>query len=114
MKLPVSAKSGLSAPGARAPGFYGEPTAAQVERLIAAARGEEYKPPEKVPLYSKPTYAQLERLIAAIGAASGAVSEALAGESMPAVPTQLELTEAVKTIFKALGGDVDPAGQEEE
>ena len=106
MKLPVSAKSGLSAPGARAPGFYGEPTAAQVERLIAAARGEEYKPPEKAPLYSKPTYSQLERLIAAIGAASGAVS--VAGESMPAVPTQLELTEAVKTIFKALGGDVDP------
>lgn len=65
MKLPVSAKSGLSAPGARAPGLYHEPTAAQVERLIAAVRGEEYKPPEKAPLYQKPTYAQFERLIAA-------------------------------------------------
>ena len=89
-------------------GLYGEPTAAQVERLIAAVRGEEYKPPEKAPLYSKPTYAQLERLIAAVRAASGAVSGVLAGESMPAVPTQLELTEAVKKIFTALDGAVDP------
>ena len=51
--------------GAQASGLYDEPTAAQVERLIAAAAGEEYRPVAS--LYQKPTYAQFERLIAVVG-----------------------------------------------
>ena len=60
-----------SAYSASAKGMYSEPTFSQVERLIAAAKGEEYSPPEKQPLHSKPTYAQFERLIAALQGSSG-------------------------------------------
>lgn len=60
-----------SAYSASAKGIYHEPTFSQVERLIAAAKGEEYSPPEKQPLHSKPTYAQFERLIEALQGSSG-------------------------------------------
>lgn len=95
----------------QAQGLYHEPTAVQVERLIAAAKGEEYKPPEKAPLYSKPTAAQIERLIAAVGAGSSGMADVLrlfAEHTMSPHPTQNEVAAVVKAIFSALGGTVAP------
>lgn len=99
--------------GEQAGGLYNEPTAAQVERLIAAARGEEYRPPEKAPLYSKPTYSQFERLIAAVRAGGGAGFEPLKGSVMPEEPSQAELTVAVQAMFRALGGTIEKGGGDE-
>lgn len=68
---------GLFAPRAQAKGMYGEPTFAQVQELIAAAKGEEYVPPKGASLYAKPTFSQFQELIGAVKASSSGSAAAV-------------------------------------
>lgn len=100
-----------------AQGLYQKPTYAQVEKLIAVAKGEEPPTPHRSQLYQTPTYAQIDRLITVVkeggGGTTGSVTKAMFGSATNALwgavgAVSVDLATATNDLWNAIGGEKTP------